>query len=456
MAILYILSYLLAQLAIVTLVARSIKNEHDYYLTKQGLSLTFATLSIFATWFGVESCIGSSSAIYSGGLFSSRAEPFGYTICLFLMGAILAKRLWHKKHTTLADLLAVHYNSKIVEKICAFILLPAMIAWAGAQVRAFGYIISSVTTIDPLIATMIATTIVITYGCIGGLIGDVITDVMQGAVLIIGLIILLVVALLSFWDQGYTFATLDPSRLTLLPSNESFLQRADIWLVPIIGSLTTQEILFRIVGSRTPTIAQRSCFIAASIYLLIGMIPVVLGLIGPYLLPNIDHADAFLTEIAYQLLPKGLGIVFTGALISAILSTVDSTLLACSALITHNIAGGRYRSFGDRQQLNIAKLATATSGIGAFFIAANGRSVYQLVVFASSLGTAGLAVVTIIALYFPRFGKSIAASSALVVGMVATPLLEFVPDLCPAPYLSSIILSILAYLIGSIFDTSRV
>lgn len=81
-----ILAYVLLQLLIGFWISRKIKTEDDYLLAGRSLGYVLATFSIFATWFGAESCIGTAGAAYSSGLSGVRADPFGYGICLILMG----------------------------------------------------------------------------------------------------------------------------------------------------------------------------------------------------------------------------------------------------------------------------------------------------------------------------------------------------------------------------------
>ena len=69
-----------------------------------------ATFSIFATWFGAETIVGSAGRAYRDGVSLGSAEPFGYALCLVLMGAVFAVPLWRQKLTTLADLYRRRYS----------------------------------------------------------------------------------------------------------------------------------------------------------------------------------------------------------------------------------------------------------------------------------------------------------------------------------------------------------
>jgi Na+/proline symporter len=109
------------------------------------------------------------------------------------------------------------------------------------------------------------------------------------------------------------------------------------WAIPVLGSLFSQELLMRISSSHSARMARRSTLTAGVIYIVIGAIPVVLGLLGRMLVPGIDEADAVLPAITRYYLGELGFVILSGALISAILSTVDSALLACGSLMTHNL-----------------------------------------------------------------------------------------------------------------------
>ena len=77
---------------------------------------------------------------------------------------------------------------------------------------------------------------------------------------------------------------------------------------------------------------------------------------------------------------------------SAILSTVDSCLLACGALIMQNLVGTRARDLSERLRLRLTRLSVVGLGGLAYVLALYGSSVHGLVQESSALGSAGLFV----------------------------------------------------------------
>jgi hypothetical protein len=130
-----LVAYLALQLGIGVWISKRIRTEADYLLAGRSLGYTLATFSIFATWFGSETVMGSAGNAFRDGISLANAEPFGYGLCLILMGLIFAGPLWRRRLTTLADLFRQRYSVK-VERLAAVILIPGSILWAAAQIGA--------------------------------------------------------------------------------------------------------------------------------------------------------------------------------------------------------------------------------------------------------------------------------------------------------------------------------
>lgn len=444
--------YLLVQLALGAYVSKKIASENDYFLAGRSLGLGLATFSIFATWFGAETCMGSAAAIYKNGLSGSRADPFGYTVCLLLVGLLIAMPLWKKNLTTLADFYKIRY-SPAIEKLSVWIMLPTSLFWAAAQIRAFGQIFATTTHFSIEICVTIAALVVITYTAFGGLMSDVVTDLLQGLILIVGLVGMLVVMVSHLGGPVAAVQMIDPAKLRFVAPGESLWERLDTWAIPILGSLVAQEVLQRVFASRNPQVARKASLLAGFIYLLVGLIPVAFGLLGTQFPLTLSDPDQFLPTLAKQILPTFLFIVFSGALISAILSTVDSALLASGALLSHNFICTFFKDISEAGKVKMARLLVVASGLFAYGVALHGSSIYDLLQVTSSFGTAGILVITLFGL-FTKWGGTKAAGLALITGLITTPLAEYVLEL-KAPFITSIVASMFVYAVAGSFEFVR-
>ncbi len=449
-----ILAYILLQLLFGMGVSRRIASEDDYLLAGRSLGPALGTFSVFATWFGAETCIGAAGSVYASGLSGASAEPFGYAACLVLMGLLFAVPLWRRKLTTLADLFRVRYSPGI-ERLAVLMMAPTSVMWAGAQIRAFGQVISASSDFEVEIAITLAAAVVIIYTVYGGLLADVVTDLVQGIALIVGLIVLLVAIVKTGGGMAAAAASIDLERLNPLGGGEKpLLELIETWAIPVTGSLFAQELVARIAASRSPQIARRCCLIGGGLYLLVGLIPVFIGLVGFSLLPGLKHPEQIVLQLAQQKLSTVAYILFAGALISAILSTVDSALLAASALVSHNVLVPLAAGISDAGKVRMARGAVIIFGLIAYCLALRAEGVYALVEDASAFGGAGLFVVVLFGLY-TRIGHAVSAASALLTGMVVWILGHYMVELT-APYLTSLAASLIAYLTATVWENSAV
>jgi SSS family transporter len=443
-----VLCYVALQFGIGIWVSRRIHNETDYLLAGRQMGLGLAAFSIFATWFGAETVIGAAGAIYQRGLSGGSADPFGYVLCILLMGSLFAMPLWRRGYTTFADLFRERYGPTI-ERLAALMLVPGSIIWAGAQIRAFGQVLSSSATLELELAIALAACVVIAYTTVGGLLADAWTDVLQGLVLIVGLSVLGGAVFMHIGTRDVS-VNLSASRLSIFrPGDAAWYEVADAWAVPVFGSVFAIELISRVLACRTAQTARNACLLGGGIYLLVGLIPAAIGLAGPALMPDLAEPEQLIPALARAHLGTVFFALFAGALISAILSTVDSALLAASALVSHNLIG-HGRRLTERQQLGVARAGVIVMGLVAYGIARHSMTIFELVEMASACSSAGIFVVGCFALT-TTLGGPIAAGASLLTGVVVWAAGEAVFH-WPAPYLTALAAATLAYLVMALFE----
>lgn len=91
--------------------------------------------------------------------------------------------------------------------------------------------------------------------------------------------------------------------------------------IPIFGTMVSVELIARILGTNSATMACNACLIGG-IYFAVGVVPVFLGVLGPGLMPELGEPEQLIPSLAEKYLPTVLYVVCAGAVISAILSTV--------------------------------------------------------------------------------------------------------------------------------------
>lgn len=408
------------------------------------------TFSVFATWFGAESCVGTAGAAYADGLVGVTADPFGYAIVLLLVGLLFAVPLWKMKLTTISDYFTIRY-SPFVGTLTAIVLIPTSLLWAAAQIRAFGQVLMASSSLDLSVAITVAAVVVILYTSLGGLLADAVTDLVQGVILIAGLML---VTYLVISDQGGIFAaweTIDKTRLTFIPHHitdpwQRFFTMVESWSVPILGSLIAQELISRLLASRTPDIARNGTLLASVMYLTLGLMPLFIGLIGYHVYPGLEDPEQILPLLAQRHFHHIIYVIFAGALVSAILSTVDSALLSAAALVTHNVIFGEQNKYSGKAKLLMDRLGVIILGITAYVLALHASGIYHLVKDASAFGSAGIFLIYITGIY-SSYGSAWNAGSAVAFGVVSYVVGTYVMEVS-YPYLTSLLFAGIGFVTG--------
>ena len=400
-------AYVLLQLGIAAWAARGTADEDDYLVAGRTLGTLTVGLSLFATWFAAETVLATTAEVASNGLAGARADPFGYAAGLAVLGAVLAGPLRRSGVVTIADFLRRRFGPGS-EGLATGVVALSGTVWAGAQLYAFSVVLAGLTGLGFGAALAAVTALVLAYTLLGGLKGDVVTDAVQGVVLAIGMVV--VAALV--WQRADPGAV-TPDRLALLPPGEPILGQAELWLLPILGTIVSQEAVSRVLAARNEAVARRGAWLGAGLYLAVGGLPVLIGLLAPTMGLDLAEGDALLTDLAGTILPGWAHAVLVGALLSAILSSVDSALLAVSAVVTENVVLRRRPGMPARARLRAARLTTLGAGGLAVLVAVSGESLRGLVLEASAI--AGILVVPVVLGVVTAWGGARAALVSMVV-----------------------------------------
>jgi SSS family transporter len=419
----FIALYVGAQIAISLWASRGVKTDTDYFVGGRSVGVIAVTLSLFATWFGAETVMGSSAAIAQDGLSGGRAEPIGYALCLVAMAFIVAGAYRRRGYVTLADFYKDRFG-RDSEVFAAIITAIVSTIWAAAQLLALAAILHTALGMHPQATLLIATVIIVAYTSFSGIVGDIATDVVQGMVVLVGLVLLLLALAERFGGFGGLFEAIQPEQLQLVPvdpdtgEREGWLARLDVFAIPILGSLVTQEAIARLMSTRSEQDARKAALGAAGLYFAVGCVPLLIALGGAHLtVPGWGgDDDSFLPKLAALLLHPLAYLIFLSALVSAILSTVNSNLLSVSSLTSVNILSRVHQGATEREKLRVARWTTIGAGIVALAIAWEAGSIYGLIALTSVFGQSGLLVAFLFGVY-SRFGRARAALAAILAGV---------------------------------------
>ena len=429
--------YLLIMLGIGLYASRRIAASADFIVAGRKLSLLLCTATLAATWFGGGICIGAASAAYRGGFLAVIADPFGAALCLFLAGLFYIRIMRRMGLMTVAAFFTNRFNrhAGLLASICT---IPAYVGWVAGLMVAFGRILQSLTGLDPTTVSCLAAFIVLIYTFAGGMWAVTLTDFFQLIILVGGLVVLAPMLLADMGGWNQLRAQIPDDRFFLFPREggaTGWFSYARDWLVVGLGNLAGQDLIQRSLSSRDEKVAYRSAYLAGTLYITVGLLPVFLGLAGTVVLPELADPDLVMMELALKYLPEIALVLFMGALISALLSSADSALLAPASVIGWDVLRFFKPASSDRSTLKLTRAAVLVLGLAALILALQKTSVYDLIVDSWSILLATLFVPLTAGIWWSR-SNGPGALAAIIAGFVAwQALLVATPDL-PADLLA--------------------
>ena len=422
-------------------------------LAGRSLPLSLSSAALFAIWFGSETVFGASSEFLKGGLYSVIEDPFGGALCLTLFGLFFARKLYSMKLLTLGDFFDQRYGKR-TELVASFFLAPPYIGYIAAQLVAMGLILNIITRLPTWQGVLLAASVVTFYTFIGGMWAISITDFFQSIVIILGLVTLAVILSQKAGGVVNVISEVPVGTFRFLPEPEfkEIMLYISAWSVLGLGSLPSQDVFQRVMSSGSVTIAVRSCFIAAALYLSVAMLPLFISLCVKHLYPDFVQGDAQLALPQMVLSHTGIfvQVLFFGSLLSAIMSTTSSAILAPAVILSENFIRPLAKDrFDDKKLLLITRLCVLGFATFATVMAILRSNIYHLVGESSILSLVSLFAPLTMGLYWKK-ANSAGALLSMVCGIVAWIIFEFYetgwPSLLPAT-----IISFVAMIFGSLW-----
>lgn len=380
----------------------------------------FVTASaLFATWFGAETIIGSSSEFVQHGLLGVVEDPFGAALCLLLVGVFFAKPLYKMNLVSFGDFYRVKFGES-TEIISSIIIIISYFGWISAQLVALGILFHHVANIEISSGIVVGAAIVMGYTVIGGMWAVALTDTIQTIVIIIGLIIIAIMFTQKTEGVSAVLSSTPDGFFRFVPHHGSeYLAYLATWITIGLGSIPQQDVFQRVMSSKSEKVAVQSSVWAGAMYLIIGLLPLYIGLCAYQLEPAAitNENQSFLPFVIEKHSGIFIQIIFFGAMISAILSTASGAILAPSTVLSENIIRKFYQNFNDKQLLVSARISIILITVVAVVLSFYESDIYELVAGSSEITLVTLFVPMLGGLYFKKKSEK-AALLSIIFGLI--------------------------------------
>jgi len=401
-------------------------NVDDYLLAGRRLGVGLTTFTLVATYFGGGYVIGVGGEAYNTGL-SAYWSPIAGALGILAVCLILNKMEGMNVYTV-TEIMESRYNSPLLRLLTTILSLLALIGILAGQVTSAGSVLASLGVGSTTVCAIIVAAFFIGFTAFGGLWAVTVTDFIQIIIAGVGLIAatIFVVAKGGGWSviSGQIQATgVADNYFSLLKDVEpSYV----LWLIlpMFIYTLIGQDVYQRLFAAKDTKTARTSAVLACIILLVICFFPVVLGMAGRGLFPDLTVPSLVVPTIIRAMLPPAFAGLTLAAIVAAVVSTADSILTAATSHVVNDL----YVQFVQKKEnadspeaqkalLNVSRIVTVIIGAVSVVIALAIPSVLTVLNSSYTLFTAGVFSPVVAGLMWKKATKA-GAFAGLISGLV--------------------------------------
>jgi sodium/proline symporter len=478
--------YFLILLSIGFFASKRVSNISDYFVGGKKLGYWIAALSARSTGESGWLLIGVTGM---GALMGVSAFwiVIGEVIGVWLSWRFMAKKF--KRMTdeydsiTIPDFLVSHFKSTThtIRIVAATALSLFVIIYVSAQIDITGKTFESFLGLDYYTGIAIGFGIVVMYIFSGGFLAVAWSDFFQGSLMFVGLLLLPVVAYFSFSGDASIIDGLrdiDPGLLNIWGAGGLTLMNAVaiLGLLSIgIGFMGSPQVYVRFIAIKDEAEIEKGKWVALFYTLLTDSAAVMIGIFGRYMLTQAgdnpvmilgNAGEDVLALVLGQVMPTLIIGIYIAAVLSAVMSTVDSLLVVASSAVTRDFYQQiLHPDIDEKKLMDLSKKVTVILAVLALGVAlavsvlSPTRTVFWFVIFGWSGIAATFCPVIILSIFWKDFTEK-GAIASMVMGFLCIPFFKFVvPNIASVePYINkldvmlpSVLLAMLAGWAVSVF-----
>ncbi|WP_372775061.1 sodium:solute symporter [Mangrovibacterium sp.] len=408
MKITILLLYGLILLIIGIISALKIKSPSDYFIAGKRNGVFQISGSLLASILGGSAILGSVNlAIHQS--WAAAWYLLAASAGLWLLYPLVGKVSQFGKYT-LTDMIGRFYGQ--TARKSASVIIP--MAWTGivaAQIIAAAKILFSLFGLPYPDGVIISSAVFIVYTLIGGQISILKTDFIQAIIILVGVTCSAI--FLTLTHDTHTSSIGDS-----FPFNAHFAL-TDLLILFLTFSSTFvvgPDIYSRVFCARDERTARRSIALVASVLIPFAFLMTYLGVFAVENLSSeqLTHSVVLIDLIA-QFLPEWVLGLMAAALLSAVLSSADTTLLTASMMVTEFFN----EDIDNKRSLNSTRISILIIGTTSMLIALQITSIIGTLLMALAFYSGAFIVPVIAALANMKVNKSLSIVAMLTGGLVA-------------------------------------
>ncbi|ABE54805.1 Sodium/proline symporter [Shewanella denitrificans OS217] len=393
----------------------------DYILGGRKMGPAVTALSVGASDMSGWLLLGLPGAVYLGGLGESWIG-FGLIFGAWLNWLFVAKRL--RVYTeladnalTLPDFFENRFNDPkgVIRLLSAITILVFFTFYASSGMVGGAILFEKVFGLDYTTALLIGSFIIVSYTFVGGFFAVSWTDFFQGCLMLIALVFVPVV-IFSEPEIQHNLSVIDPAMLNFISDETSLIGLISL-LAWGLGYFGQPHILsrFMAIGQVSDLPLSRRIAMGWMALALIGSLAT--GIAGSLYFANspIENAETVFIQLTHAVFNPWIGGLLIAAILSAIMSTIDSQLLVCSSVVTEDFYLKWLRpQASDKELILVGRFGVIAIALVAGVVALDPQSsVLGLVSYAWAGFGAAFGPVVLLSLFWQGYSRNGAIASIL-------------------------------------------
>jgi len=432
--------------------SKRISNISDYFVGGKKLGYWIAALSARSTgesgWLLI-GVTGMGAMMGVSALWIVVGEVIGVWFSWQYMARKFKRMTDEYGSITIPDFLVSHFKSTThtIRIVAATALSLFVVIYVSAQIDITGKTFESFLGLDYYTGIAIGFGIVVMYIFSGGFIAVAWSDFFQGSLMFVGLLLLPVVAYFSLSGDVSIIEglrSIDPWLLDIWGPGGLTLMNfvAVLGLLSIgIGFMGSPQVYVRFIAIKNEAEIEKGKWVALFYTLLTDTSAVAIGILGRYMLTEAgdipemilgNAAEDVLALVLGQVMPTLIIGIYIAAVLSAVMSTVDSLLVVASSAVTRDFYQQiLHPEIDEKKLMGLSKKVTLTLAILALGVAlavsvlSPTRTVFWFVIFGWSGIAATFCPVIILSIFWNDYTEK-GAIATMVTGFLCIPFFKFV------------------------------
>lgn len=410
-----IIIYFLVMIAIGLWSKKGTRSLDNFFVFGRKGSALFITGSLVATIIGGSATIGMAGLGFKQGLTGAWWLLVG-SIGLLVLGVFFARKVREYGLYTLPEIAGKQYDGRIA--LASSILI--VIAWVGivaGQIIAAGTIMGILGMGSPILWMVIFTVVFTGYTVLGGQFAVIRTDLLQAIIIFAGIFGGLAVVMTNVGGMEGLKSHLAPDQFAFpLSSQYGGLSFVKQLLLVGLAYVVGPDMYSRLLCAKDSRTARTSVFWAACLIIPFAFGITLMGMGARALLPQLSAPEMAFPAVIKEVLHPVAGTLVLAALLSAVMSSADTTLLSASTIFTVDIVARLKPSLSQEKTLLLSRLGIVVIGLISLALALVLKGVINALMFAYTVYTAGVILPVIVGFYRKKLRVTPIGALAAIVG----------------------------------------